>query len=80
MFKQSLRENFLLFYINNRYFKKAENIPSSTFDPPVYRFKFKEKNKYNNTFQVFLIPPYADNLVSLLKNDKKLSNQIGNFF
>ncbi len=69
-----------IFNFENDKINLSSKFRPEDFKSPIFRFKFKLGNKYNNTFSGFLLPPYADNLVYMLMSDPDLYDEFGKIF
>lgn len=47
---------------------------------PVKKFEFNRGQTIDNLFHLFLLPPYGNNLYAIVKNNKKLTQEVAGFF
>ncbi len=58
----------------------AANQNLLNFSAPIRKYDFKHLADYSNKFPSFLLPPFGDNLLSILYQNKTLFKEVGSFF
>ncbi len=56
------------------------DIKAVDFTFPIRKYDFKHLADYSNKFPSFLLPPFGDNLLSILYQNKTLFKEVGSFF
>ena len=56
------------------------NQNSQGYDTPIKKYHFKSLNQHKNHFPLFLLPPYGDNLFTILEGNRKLWDEFAEFF
>lgn len=79
--KEFYNYTFVSYYdINGEFLSKHTGFEFNKFKNPVRKYSYKDFKNYNNKSNLYLLPPFGENLFSVLESNNYLLNEIASFF